>query len=370
MLLGYEPGELPDCSTPQHWRLPLLSGILQTGKAARLNITHVSCRGQALSSSPQNARNSKKRIEGSGFRCEAQQFGETDWRGRCGDAVQSTAKPYARFVTSRLPKRARSPSHGRHRRACPYLSREDRRAGGRRRGRVLPRGHVRAGHGGAPAGLEGAGAPHALRRALGGHQAQRRGQHQRFHRRAVPPPPRVHRLHGHAPGPRGPRDGDRARRRPGPARHEAASRHPEGEHGRPTPHAHLRDDRGSAAAHRAYGRLPHRFLASAPAQEHPAHVPQPRGGRGALRRLVRPRDRLRRAARGERADRRVQLPGLPRQSAHARAREPVGRRPRDVRLRLPHVGPGARVRHVHVARLLRRRLGEEDSGRTPSDSRA
>ena len=110
MLLGYEPGELPDCSTPQHWRLPLLSGILQTGKAARLNITHVSCRGQALSSSPQNARNSKKRIEGSGFRCEAQQFGETDWRGRCGDAVQSTAKPYARFVTNRLPKRARSPA--------------------------------------------------------------------------------------------------------------------------------------------------------------------------------------------------------------------------------------------------------------------
>ena len=56
---GYEPGELPDCSIPQRWRLPLLSGILQTGKAARLNITHVSCRGQALSLPPQNTRKSR-----------------------------------------------------------------------------------------------------------------------------------------------------------------------------------------------------------------------------------------------------------------------------------------------------------------------
>ena len=231
----------------------------------------------------------RNELRGADFVAKPNSLGRLIRRGRCGDAVQSTAKPYARFVTNRLPKRARSPAmavidvH-----AHIYPEKIAERAVGRR-GRVLPRGHVRARarrhtcwH------LEGAARPSRTSSctrwppnpapwpAINDFIAAQCRLHPEFigfmamHQDLADPETEIERAVGL-----------------GLRRHEAASRHPEGEHGRPAPHAHLRDDRGSAAAHRAHGRLPHRFLASAPAQEHPAHVPQPRGGRGALRRLVR-----------------------------------------------------------------------------------
>lgn len=84
--------------------------------------------------------------------------------------------------------------HGSDRCPCSHISRQDRLASGRRRGRLLPHRHVRRRHGGAPAVRAAACAHHALHRAFGGHDAGQRGIHQQLHRRAVPTAPRVHRF--------------------------------------------------------------------------------------------------------------------------------------------------------------------------------
>lgn len=90
--------------------------------------------------------------------------------------------------------------HGSDRCPCSHISRQDRLASGRtpwatstsstcsakaRWSTCCPRSSMRH---------------HALHRAFGGHDAGQRGIHQQLHRRAVPTAPRVHRVHGHAPG--------------------------------------------------------------------------------------------------------------------------------------------------------------------------